>query len=66
MPIVGDCLAVLKQVLGEVDKYNWSKNESARKDWMAKIKAWDKKQPFGYDRDADIIKLSMWLNLYIK
>lgn len=56
VPIVGDVKAVLKQVLSEIEKYNWDKNLSARKDWMAKIKAWDKKQPFGYDRKADIIK----------
>jgi len=56
IPIVGDCKAVLKQILGEIDKYNWEKNAGSRKDWMDKIKAWDKKQPFTYDREKDIIK----------
>jgi len=56
VPIVGDCKVVLNQMLSEMDKYNWDKNLSARKDWMAKIKAWDEKHPFGYDREKDIIK----------
>lgn len=56
IPIVGDCKVVLNQILGEMDKYNWDKNINARKDWMAKIKAWDDKHPFDYDRTTDIIK----------
>lgn len=56
VPIVGDCKAVLKQALGEIDKYNWDKMAQPRKDWFAKIKAWDKEHPFDYDRKADVIK----------
>jgi acetolactate synthase-1/2/3 large subunit len=56
VPIVGDCKVVLKQALAEMDNYNWDKNQEARKDWMAKIKAWDEKHPFGYDRESKIIK----------
>ncbi|ADD67214.1 acetolactate synthase, large subunit, biosynthetic type [Denitrovibrio acetiphilus DSM 12809] len=56
VPIVGDCKVVLNQALSEIDKYSWDKNLKARKDWMEKIKAWDKKQPFGYDRESTLIK----------
>jgi len=56
VPIVGDCKVVLNQILGEMDKYNWDKNMNARKDWIAKIKAWDAKHPFDYDRTTEIIK----------
>lgn len=56
VPIVGDCKAVLKQALGELDKFNWSKMESAKKEWREKIKAWDREHPFDYDRTSTIIK----------
>lgn len=56
VPIVGDCKAVLKQALGELDKFNWSKMEPAKKEWREKIKAWDREHPFDYDRTSTIIK----------
>lgn len=56
VPIVGDCKAVLKQALGEIDKFNWSKMAPARKEWHDKIRAWDKEHPFDYDRTATNIK----------
>ncbi|WP_423826663.1 biosynthetic-type acetolactate synthase large subunit [Seleniivibrio woodruffii] len=56
VPIVGDCKAVLKQALGEIDKFNWDKNLAARKEWREVIRAWDKEHPFDYDRTADVIK----------
>lgn len=56
IPIVGDCKIVLAQALEEVKNFGWDKHKTERKEWQAKIDAWNKEQPFSYTFSDKVIK----------
>lgn len=56
IPIVGDCKIVLAQALEEVKNFGWDKHKAERKEWQAKIDAWNKEQPFSYTFSDKVIK----------
>jgi len=56
IPIVGDCKAVLKQVLGYLKDFNWEKCRKDREDWLKKIEYWNNERPFSYKYSDKILK----------
>lgn len=56
IPIVGDCKAVLKQVLGYLKDFNWEKCRKDREDWLKKIEYWNNERPFSYKYSDKVLK----------
>ncbi|WP_022851033.1 biosynthetic-type acetolactate synthase large subunit [Limisalsivibrio acetivorans] len=56
IPIVGDCKVVLKQVLDDIENYDWRKNEGPRKEWVEQTRKWNSEKPFSYDYSDKVIK----------
>jgi acetolactate synthase-1/2/3 large subunit len=56
-PIIGDAKIVLEQFIKYLKKeYKVEKQESARAEWLAQIKAWNAEHPFTYEYSDTIIK----------
>jgi len=58
IPIVGDCKAVLKQVLGYLKDFNWEKCRKDREDWLKKIEYWNNERPFSYKYSDKVLNHS--------
>ncbi|MDY6820821.1 MAG: biosynthetic-type acetolactate synthase large subunit [Deferribacterota bacterium] len=56
IPIVADAKIALQKILDYIDRYDFEKNKSHRKNWLEKTRQWVIQKPFTYKHSNSVIK----------